>query len=137
MLSYHRPVSLYFPPYYVWPPLAPVTQSHKPRGQRGDLGGPRLASWQTLPDKRLKAILIAVSVCGVSVVRVCVCVCVKVVRRLWRRPGEISERGNDRADKDNGRICTLPNKTCAPGIMQIPPSILTSVNIKRRRRRRG
>lgn len=79
----------------------------------------------------------SLSVCVVSAWCVSVCVCVEVVRRLWRRPGEISGRGNDRADKDNGRICTLPNKTCAPGIMQIPPSILTSVNIKRRRRRRG
>ena len=30
VLSYHRPMSLYFPPYYLWPPLTPVTQSHKP-----------------------------------------------------------------------------------------------------------
>lgn len=42
------------------------------------------ASWQTQPDKRLKAILITVSVCGSTA--------------TLEGPGEISERGNDRVE---------------------------------------
>lgn len=55
VLSHHRPRVFIFSPYYLWPPLTPVTQSHKPWGQWGDLGGP------SQPDERLKAILITVT----------------------------------------------------------------------------
>lgn len=49
-------VFIFSPLIICGPPLAPVTQSHKPRGQRGDLGGP------SQPNECLKAILITVTV---------------------------------------------------------------------------
>lgn len=66
--------------------LAPNHSSHSitqaPRTARGP--GRAFASWQTQPDKCLKAILITVSVCGST--------------GTLEGPGEISERGNDRVE---------------------------------------
>lgn len=78
VLSHHRPHVFIFSPYYLWPLLTPVTQSHKPRGQWGDLGGP------SQPDECLKAILITVTMSKYG--------------NFERGPGEISGRGNDRME---------------------------------------
>lgn len=63
--------------------LAPTHSSHSITQALRTARGPgrAFASRQTQPDKRLKAILIAVSVCGSTA--------------TLEGPGEISERGND------------------------------------------
>lgn len=77
------------PHVFIFSPLlsvAPTHSSHSITQALRTVMGPgrAFASWQSQPDKRLKAILITVSVCESTA--------------TLEGPGEISERGNDRVE---------------------------------------
>lgn len=121
VLSYHRPC-LYIPPLLSLAPRSHQSVNHtSPEDSEGTWEGLHFLA-KTEPDKRLKAILIAVTVCRSAV--------------TLEGPGEISGGKETMGWSDNGRICTLTNKSGASGKMQIsPPSWQRKVTMKEMNRR--